>query len=115
MSIISDNLLSDKLQAVKQAELELQAEKDRIYIVLGEWLEQALSDNKNQDLITLFVRECENKNYLSKKTQRTTAKRVADKLATTAKTTDSKHADTVAKNQAVTGSNNAQNNAHKPQ
>lgn len=79
MSLIEDSLLADKLDAVKQAQNALNDEKNNYYIVLGEWLENALqSDNK--DIKDFFVREAENTKFLKRKHDRVIAKKVADKL-----------------------------------
>lgn len=102
MSLIEDSLLVDKLKAVRQAEKELKDEKNNYYLILGEWLENALQDN-NEALQALFIQESENKQYLSRKHDRNVAKKIADKLSAVTKIKVSDHVSSI-ENQVSQGS-----------
>lgn len=90
MSLIEDSLLVEKLAAVRLAEQAVKDEKNNYYLVLGEWLENALQDD-NEHLQALFISEADNKNYLSRKGDRNIAKRIADKLSAINRTKSSEH------------------------
>lgn len=101
MSLIEDTLLPEKLKAVRKAKKELEDEKNNYYLVLGEWLENALQDDNNE-LKKLFISESENKKYLSRKYDRNIAKKIADKLSATDKLKASNHAQNIANQDNLT-------------
>lgn len=90
MSLIENSLLADKLDAVKQAQNALNDEKNNYYVVLGEWLENALQSD-NQEIKDFFIKEADNNKFLKRKNDRTVAKKIADKLQATSKVKSSDH------------------------
>lgn len=97
MSLIEDSLLIEKLEAVKQAQNALNEEKSNYYVVLGEWLENALQGD-NQQLKDYFINESENTKYLKRKNDRSIAKKIADKLSAMNKSQSSNHVQNIIKN-----------------
>lgn len=97
MSLIEDSLLIEKLEAVKQAQNALNEEKSNYYVVLGEWLENALQGD-NQQLKDYFISESENTKYLKRKNDRSIAKKIADKLSAINKLQNSNYAQNTVKN-----------------
>ena len=96
MSIVNDKLFEDKISELKRIEKELQEEKDAVHIVLGEWLSNALDDDKNLELRKLFINKHDDKKYLSLKRQRAVAEKIAENLKALDKTKDSNHAESIA-------------------
>lgn len=97
MSLIEESLLAEKLEAVKQAQNALNDEKNNYYLVLGEWLENALQGD-NQELKNLFISESENTKYLKRKNDRSIAKKIADKLSAVDKVKTSNHSENISNN-----------------
>lgn len=90
MSLIENSLLADKLDAVKQAQNALNDEKNNYYVVLGEWLENAL-ESDNQEIKDFFIKEADNNKFLKRKNDRIVAKKIADKLEAISKVKSSNH------------------------
>lgn len=96
MSILNDNLFDDKLKELQRIEKELQDEKDAVHIILGQWLVNALDDDKNNELRKLFIDKYDDKKYLSLKRHRSVTEKIANNLKAVTKTTDSNHANKIA-------------------
>lgn len=92
MSLIENSLLAEKLEAVKQAQNALNDEKNNYYVVLGEWLENALQSD-NQEIKDFFIKEADNNKFLKRKNDRIVAKKIAEKLQASNKVKSSNHAE----------------------
>lgn len=98
MSIIKDDLFAENLAKLKEIKQALNNDKNDALVTLGTWLDNALSDDNNNDLRKLFIDNAENKKYLTKQHQRDLTKRLADNLTINDKVKDSNHAQNIAKN-----------------
>ena len=98
MSIIKDDLFAENLAKLKEIKQALNNDKNDALVTLGTWLDNALSDDNNNDLRKLFIDNAENKKYLTKQHQRDLTKRLADNLTVNDKVKDSNHAQNIAKN-----------------
>lgn len=98
MSIIKDDLFAENLAKLKEIKQALNDDKNDALVTLGTWLDNALSDDNNNDLRKLFIDNAENKKYLTKQHQRDLTKKLADTLTVNDKVKDSKHAQNIANN-----------------
>lgn len=98
MSIIKDDFFAENLAKLIEIKQALNNDKNDAIVTLGTWLDNALSDDKNNDLRKLFIDNAENKKYLTKQHQRDLTKRLADTLTVNDKVKDSNHAQNIAKN-----------------
>lgn len=98
MSIIKDDLFAENLAKLKEIKQALTDDKNDALVTLGTWLDNALSDDNNNDLRKLFVDNAENKKYLTKQHQRDLTKRLAETLTVNDKVKDSNHAQNIANN-----------------
>lgn len=116
MSIVNDKLFEDKISELKRIEDELQAEKNSVLIVLGEWLANALDDKENVELRKLFISKHDDKKYLSLKRQRSVTEKIAENVKALDKTKDSNHAENIAsadsKSEKISTDNSENTNAH---
>ncbi len=95
MSVISDEFFPDhlaKLQAIKN---EMDEGKTNVHNTLGIWLDNALSDKNNNQIRELFIKDAENKNYLTKKGQRDITRKIASNLSVNVRLKNSNHAENI--------------------
>lgn len=98
MSIINDDLFTENVSKLKEIKKALNDNKNDALITLGIWLDNALSDDNNNELRKLFIDNAENKKYLTKQNQRNLTKKLADNLVVNSKVKASNHDQTIAKN-----------------
>lgn len=104
MSIIKDDLFAENLAKLKEIKQALTDDKNDALVTLGTWLDNALSDDNNNDLRKLFIDNAENKKYLTKQHQRDLTKKLADTLTVNDKVKDSNHAQNIANNNSQVSS-----------
>lgn len=80
MSVISDDLFADKMRQLQALKKEIDQDRQEIHQVLGEWLANALSDDTNQELQTIFLNSYNNPKYLRLKKHRELLKSIARKM-----------------------------------
>ena len=92
MSIVSDNLFADKLKQLQALKDEINQDREELYRVMGEWLANALGDDNNHELQTVFLDGYDNTKYLRLKRHRELLVPIANKLQAETKVTASSFA-----------------------
>lgn len=90
MSIVSDDLFADKIKQLQALKNEINQDRDEVHKVLGEWLANALADDNNHELQTIFLDAHDNPKYLRLKKNRALLSTLATKMRSEAKLTSSK-------------------------
>ena len=85
MSIISDDLFAAKIKQLQALKKEINQDREKLYKVMGEWLANALGDDDNYELQTIFLETYDNPQYLGLKKHREMLVPIANKLQTEAK------------------------------
>ena len=98
MSVIKDDLFAENLSKLKEIKQALTDDKNDALITLGAWLDNALDDDNNNDLRQLFIDNAENKKYLTKQYQRDLTKKIAANLKVNDKIKVSNHNKTITNN-----------------
>lgn len=80
MSIISDDLFTDKMKQLQALKKEINQDRLEAHQVLGEWLANALDDDENHELQAIFLDAHDNESYVRLKKHREFLKAIANKI-----------------------------------
>ena len=80
MSVISDDLFTDKMKQLQALKKEINQDRLEAHQVLGEWLANALDDDDNHELQAIFLDAHDNEKYARLKKHREFLKAIANKI-----------------------------------
>ena len=80
MSVISDDLFTDKMKQLQALKKEINQDRLEAHQVLGEWLANALDDDENHELQAIFLDAHDNERYVRLKKHREFLKAIANKI-----------------------------------
>ena len=80
MSVISDDLFTDKMKQLQALKKEINQDRLEAHQVLGEWLANALDDDDNHELQAIFLDAHDNERYVRLKKHREFLKAIANKI-----------------------------------
>ena len=80
MSVISDDLFTDKMKQLQALKKEINQDRLEAHKILGEWLANALDDDDNHELQAIFLDAHDNENYVRLKKHREFLKAIANKI-----------------------------------